>query len=48
MGLVEGDEWRRKRKVISHTFHFDFLQSIIPHISHIIDEEFDEFDKMHP
>lgn len=45
MGLVEGDEWRRKRKVISNTFHFDFLQSIIPDICSIVDEEFAAFEQ---
>lgn len=48
MGLVEGDEWRRKRRVISNTFHFDFLQSIMPDICKIINEEFADFERLHP
>lgn len=47
MGLVEGEEWRMKRKVISVSFHFDFLQSIIPVICRTINESFAEFEQEH-
>ncbi len=35
VGLVEKDEWRRRRKVISNTFHFEFLKSLIPKVGEI-------------
>lgn len=43
LGGVEGNEWKRKRKAVSNTFHFDFLQSIVPDICTIVDEEFAAF-----
>ena len=28
--FTDGDIWKRKRRIISSVFHFDFLNSIIP------------------
>lgn len=47
LGSSEGDVWRRKRRVMSAVFHFDFLSAIIPKAVTICDQVFDEFDQSH-
>lgn len=40
----EGDSWRRKRKVISQSFNFEFLSSLVNGMSGIVEKQFKEFD----
>ena len=35
--FTEGEEWKRKRKIISSVFHFDFLNEMVPVIEAQID-----------
>ena len=32
IGLTEGEEWKRKRKIISSVFNFDMLVASVPTI----------------
>jgi cytochrome P450 len=45
-GLVfsEGDNWKKKRKILSKVFNFDLIQENIPKISEICDRCFNNFD----
>ena len=35
---IEGDEWKNRRKIISHVFNFDFITYNIPMMSQIADD----------
>jgi cytochrome P450 len=45
IAFSEGNEWKKKRKVISNVFHFEFLHSLIPKMIKTLDEYFEEFDE---
>ena len=45
IAFSEGDEWKRKRKIINTVFNFNFLTSIIPQIVHICNQNMDELEK---
>jgi cytochrome P450 len=45
IAFSEGNEWKKKRKVISNVFHFEFLHSLIPEMRKTLDEYFEEFDE---
>lgn len=47
VAFSEGEEWKKKRKIISTAFHFNFLHSLIPHIVETVNQVFDRFDKHH-
>lgn len=38
VAFSEGETWKLKRKIITSVFTFDFLKSIIPHISKVCDD----------
>ena len=42
---IEGDEWKNRRKIISHVFNFDFITYNIPMMSQIADDVFKEFEE---
>ena len=48
IAFSEGAAWRRKRKIISTTFHFDFLHLLIPHIVDTVNETFQRFEQSQP
>lgn len=48
MAFSEGVEWKKKRKIVSNVFHFEFLHSLIPKMLTTIDEFFNEFDAKNP
>ena len=39
--LAEGDEWKHRRKMISNSFHYEFLSSNVPRIQQITHEILD-------
>jgi PHYB activation tagged suppressor 1 len=45
-GLVvsHGESWKRKRRLTSSVFHFDFLREIIPEIVSTANQLLDEWD----
>jgi cytochrome P450 len=44
MAFSEGDDWKKKRRIISSVFHFDFLNSLVPKMNETIDERFQQLD----
>ena len=44
MAFSEGDDWKKKRRIISSVFHFDFLNSLVPKMNEMIDERFQQLD----
>lgn len=38
IAFSEGDEWKRKRKIMNSVFNFDFITDCIPKIARICDE----------
>ena len=38
--LVEGDAWKRKRRIMNTVFNYDFITSMVPNISRIFDDAF--------
>lgn len=40
---AEGDEWKRKKKLISTAFHFEFLKEMIPEIGEITREQIENW-----
>jgi cytochrome P450 len=45
-GLVtsEGEQWKRHRKVIGSTFHYEFLKQMLPTVKKTVQEHFDALD----
>ncbi|XP_039006210.1 cytochrome P450 72A15-like [Hibiscus syriacus] len=43
---LEGDEWAKHRKIISHAFHQDKLKSMLPAFYECCTEMIDEWEKM--
>ena len=43
IGIVfsEGEAWKKKRKIVTEIFNFDFLQKLSPKIALICDNAFD-------
>lgn len=39
VAFSEGQEWSRRRKIMSGIFHFSFFNKFIPKISNIVDRE---------
>jgi hypothetical protein len=48
LAFSEGDNWRKKRRIISSVFHFDFLSSLVPKMNENIDETFKRLDSSQP
>jgi cytochrome P450 len=44
IAFTEGDAWKRKRKIISSVFHYDFLNDLIPVIEEEINLRYSEID----
>lgn len=40
--LTEGDDWKKKKKILSNVFTFDFIRSKIPLIVKMTDEKIKE------
>ena len=45
IGMAEGEEWRRKRKIISTVFNFDMLVASIPTIVKVCNENMEVMEK---
>lgn len=44
MAFSEGDEWKKKRRIISNVFHFGFLNSLLPKMNRLVDSIFSRFE----
>ena len=46
-GIVfsEGDEWKKKRKIISSVFNYDFIKANIPKILRLCNDNMDRMEK---
>ena len=44
MPFSDGEDWKKKRRIISSVFHFDFLNSLVPKMNETIDERFQQLD----
>ena len=41
--MLEGEEWKARKRVASQVFHFDYLQKLIPDIQDLTNETFSEW-----
>ena len=45
--MIEGSEWKHRRKLLSHVFTHDFITALIPQMITVLDQVFEEFEKRH-
>ena len=45
LAFSEGENWKRKRKIMSKVFNFDLIKKNIPKICQIFDKNYEKFDK---
>lgn len=45
MAFSEGEDWKKRRRVISSVFHFDFLHSLVPKMNQTVDGIFQDLDE---
>ena len=43
--VVENQEWKNRRRILSKVFNYDFIVSQIPNIISIADKIFDQFEE---
>ena len=45
--FAEGDEWKKKKKILTSVFNFNFIKNQTPKIIRICDEAMDYIEKKH-
>lgn len=45
IAFSEGEEWKKKRKIMNTIFNYSFIVDNIPKISRIVDEGLDEMER---
>ena len=48
LAFSEGDDWKKKRRIVCNVFHFDFLNSLVPKMNEVVDYTFQELDNSQP
>lgn len=43
--MAEDQEWKKRKKILSKVFNYDFITSQIPNISVIADKVLDQFEE---
>jgi cytochrome P450 len=43
--VVEDQEWKNRKKILSKVFNYDFISSQIPNMAMIADKVFDKFEE---
>ena len=41
LAFKEGDSWKQRRKLLSKTFNFDYIKSLVPNIAVLFDRCYD-------
>jgi len=46
--FAEGDSWKRHRKLLSQSFHYEFIREELPHVVEVVREMFDKLSQKQP
>ena len=45
MVFTEGEEWKRKRKILNSVFNYNFVKNVIPKMISICNKNFDDLEE---